>query len=60
MKQADIFVNDIFCGILVEDEEGLHFSYDSAYLARPNAVAVSPTMPRRIIAYWTSAYHDYK
>ena len=25
MKQAGIYVNDIFCGILTEDEEGYHF-----------------------------------
>lgn len=45
MKQADIYVNDVFCGILTEDEEGYHFSYDRDYLHRPNAVPVSPTMP---------------
>ena len=27
MKQAGIYVNDTFCGILKEDEEGYHFSY---------------------------------
>lgn len=42
MKQAGIFVNDIFCGILTEDEEGFHFSYDEAYLASDEAVPVSP------------------
>ena len=45
MKQADIYVNDVFCGILTEDEEGYHFSYDRDYLHRPTAVPVSPTMP---------------
>ena len=45
MKQADIYVNDVFCGILTEDEEGYHFSYDRDYRHRPNAVPVSPTMP---------------
>lgn len=47
MKQAGIFVNDIFCGILTEDEEGFHFRYDKDYLENPDAVAVSPTMPLR-------------
>ncbi len=28
MKQAGIYVNDVFCGILTEDEEGYHFCYD--------------------------------
>ena len=45
MKQASVFVKDIFCGILTEDEEGFHFIYDPAYLANPSARAVSPTMP---------------
>ena len=45
MKQAGIYVNDTFCGILTEDEEGYHFSYDKAYLASQDAPPVSPTMP---------------
>lgn len=45
MKQTRIFIQDVFCGILREDEEGFHFHYDSAYLARPDAVALSPTIP---------------
>ncbi len=32
MKQAGIYINDIFCGILREDEEGYHFAYDKTYL----------------------------
>ena len=51
MKQAAIFVNDIFCGILTEDEEGFHFRYDAEYLARPDAVPVSPTMPLTELLY---------
>ena len=45
MKQAGIYVNDVFCGILTEDEEGFHFAYDKAYLDQEDAVPVSPTMP---------------
>ena len=45
MKQAGIYVNDIYCGILTEDEEGFHFVYDKAYLALPDARSLSPTMP---------------
>jgi serine/threonine-protein kinase HipA len=29
MKQAGIYVNDIYCGTLTEDEEGFHFAYNS-------------------------------
>ena len=45
MKQAGIYVNDLYCGVLTEDEEGFHFVYDEAYLAHPDAAPVSPTMP---------------
>lgn len=38
-------MNEVRCGILTEDEEGFHFVYDDVYLAREDAVAVSPTMP---------------
>ena len=51
MKQAGIYVNDIYCGILTEDEEGFHFVYDKAYLALPNASPVSPTMPLTNLQY---------
>ena len=51
MKQACIYVNDIFCGILTEDEEGFHFAYDETFLASQNAVALSPTMPLTIHQY---------
>ncbi len=27
MKQAGIYLNDVFCGVLTEDEEGYHFCY---------------------------------
>lgn len=45
MKQAGIYVNDVFCGILTEDEEGYHFSYEKGYLAKKGAAPISPTMP---------------
>ena len=45
MKQAGIYVNDVFCGILTEDEEGYHFCYEKDYLASQGAVPISPTMP---------------
>ena len=51
MKKAGIYVNETFCGILTEDEEGFHFSYDEAYLAREDATPVSPTMPLTVHQY---------
>ena len=45
MKEAGIYVNDVLCGILTEDEEGYHFCYEKDYLASQGAVPISPTMP---------------
>lgn len=45
MKKADIYIDDSFCGILTEDSEGYHFSYDGNYLKSAGAKAISPTMP---------------
>ena len=45
MKQAGIYVNDVFCGVLTEDEEGYHFCYEKDYLASQGASPISPTMP---------------
>lgn len=45
MKQAGIYINNLYCGVLTEDEEGFHFAYDETYLARPDATPISPTMP---------------
>lgn len=45
MKQAGIYFNDVFCGILTEDEEGYHFSYEKGYLAKKGAAPIIPTMP---------------
>lgn len=45
MKQAGIYIKDIFCGILTEDEEGYHFHYDKDYLGSKGAQSLSPTMP---------------
>ena len=51
MKQARIYVNDIYCGILTEDEEGFHFSYNKEYLARQDKAPISPTMPLTELQY---------
>ena len=45
MKKAGIYVNDLYCGVLTEDEEGIHFVYDDTYLTHSDATPISPTMP---------------
>lgn len=45
MKRAVVFLRDIKAGILVEDENGYTFTYDTGYLASAKAEAVSLTLP---------------
>lgn len=45
MRQASIYIQDAFSGILTEDENGFHFQYDSDYLKSLEALPLSPTMP---------------
>ena len=47
MTKAKIYINDVFCGVLIENSEGYFFQYDAEYLKRADAVALSPTMPLR-------------
>ncbi len=51
MKKAAIYLDDIFCGILMEDHDGYRFQYDSEYLSLNGAKPLSPTMPLRIEAF---------
>ena len=45
MKKAGIYIDDIFCGVLTEDDEGYQFQYDAGYMSLEGAKALSPTMP---------------
>lgn len=45
MRQGEIWVNNNLAGILMEDEEGYHFTYSQNYLKSENPVAVSLTLP---------------
>lgn len=45
MKQAKVYINDLYAGVLTEDDRGYEFRYDSDYLKFDGASAVSLTMP---------------
>ena len=44
-RQANVYVRNIFAGVLSETEEGYSFSYTSDYLSRDDSGAVSLTLP---------------
>ena len=45
MKKAKVFLKDQLAGILIENEEGYSFQYDSEFLKSEHAEAVSLTWP---------------
>lgn len=45
MRRAKVIMYDQLAGIITEDDEGFHFTYDNQYLKSENAEAISLTMP---------------
>ncbi len=44
-RKANVYVRNIFAGVLSETDEGYSFSYTSDYLSRDDSGAVSLTLP---------------
>lgn len=51
MREAKVFMHDVFAGILCEDENGYSFTYDLDYLQKDGAVPVSLTLPLQADAF---------
>lgn len=51
-KKGKVFYKDLFAGIIEENEEGYHFTYDTEYLKLPKNKPISLTMPLQ-----TESYH---
>ena len=45
MRRGKIYLNDIYAGLLTEDENGFTFAYDAGFLRSGKAEAVSLTLP---------------
>ncbi len=45
MKRAKVYMYDNLAGILIEDEEGFHFTYEEQYLESENSEPISLTIP---------------
>ncbi|MFA6846197.1 MAG: HipA N-terminal domain-containing protein [Sphaerochaetaceae bacterium] len=44
-RKGKVFCNALYAGIIEETEKGYAFTYDSDYLAKPDAQSISLTMP---------------
>lgn len=51
MKKARVYMHSRMAGILFEDENGFHFSYEPGYLKMTEAEAVSLTLPLTDMPY---------
>lgn len=51
MTKAKVYIDDVFCGLLIENEDGYLFKYDAEFLKSDSAKALSPTMALRAEAY---------
>jgi len=45
MRRAEIKINGITAGILIQNEEGYQFDYDHSYLIGENPMPISLTLP---------------
>ena len=53
MRKANIYVQSEYAGILCETDEGYTFTYDSDYLTKESALAVSLTLPLQESPYFS-------
>jgi len=51
MRKAEIKFNEQTAGVLIEDENGFHFSYNESYLKSANPIAISLTLPLQEVAF---------
>lgn len=45
LRTGNVYVQDLYAGQIWETDEGYEFQYDSNYLSKENALAVSLTLP---------------
>ena len=58
-RTAYVYVRDTFAGILKETDSGYSFLYDSEYLSRKDASAVSLTLPMRSEEYTSKTLFSF-
>lgn len=58
-RKAKIFFDGTYAGILAETDRGYSFTYDSAYLAKPNAQSISLTMPLQENPYHSKTFFPF-
>ena len=44
-RSGKVYVKNVYCGLIYENDNGYHFSYDEGYLNNKDAQAISITLP---------------
>ncbi|WP_148313503.1 HipA N-terminal domain-containing protein [Sorangium cellulosum] len=58
-RRGVVSLDGIRAGIVEETPDGSRFTYDRAYLARPDAIPLSPTLPLRPEPYESRGLHPF-
>lgn len=59
MRQVVVYWKTLKAGVLTEKDKGFSFSYDTAYLALPEARAISLTMPLQEAPFLCKTLHPF-
>jgi len=51
MKKAKVYMHENWAGILIEDDEGFHYTYEKEYLNNDGAEPISLTLPLKASTY---------
>ncbi len=58
-RRGRVLLDGTFTGHIEETDTGSRFTYDPAYLQRPGAIAISPTLPLRAEPHESSGLHPF-
>lgn len=58
-RTAYVYVRNVYAGILAETDEGYLFTYDTEYLTKDTASAVSLTLPLREESYTSTTLFSF-
>ena len=50
-RSGKVYMKNVYCGLIYENDNGYYFSYDQNYLTKKDAQAISITLPLRSEAY---------
>jgi serine/threonine-protein kinase HipA len=59
MRKAEVHIHDQLAGWISQDAQGYRFEYDATYLAKPDAHAVSLTLPLRSEPYLSTVMFPF-